>query len=223
MSGVVRTSGAGFVAREGALGGKSLVVVESGVGSKAAAHGTRALIEGHRPRWVISAGLAGGLDPRLKLGDVVMADRIVDLEGNRLDIDLAVDRSSLEAARGVYVGPLVTVERIVRTAAEKRQLAARSEALAVDMESMGVAEVCRLERVPCLAIRAISDPADHDLPRDIEYLLKRRTAAGRLGAAARAVMRRPASIKDMWRLKEDALNASERLAKFLVGVVDQLH
>ena len=98
----------------------------------------------------------------------------------------------------------------------------RHAALAVDMESMAVAQVCRAEKVRFLSVRVIIDEVDRALPRDIDSLLNKKSTAGRLGAAAGAILRRPASIKDMWQLKEDALAASERLAKFLVGVVGQL-
>jgi adenosylhomocysteine nucleosidase len=101
-------------------------------------------------------------------------------------------------------------------------LGQQHEALAVDMESMAVADVCRQEQVRCLSIRVISDAVDQALPKDIDYLVTRKTLAGRIGAAAGAAVRRPSSIKDMWQLKEDALVASDRLAKFLAGIIGQL-
>ncbi len=68
----------------------------------------------------------------------------------------------------------------------------------------------------------ISDAVDDELPEDLDSLIMQRTTAGRLGAAAGTLFRRPSSIKDMLRLKEDALVASDRLAKFLDGVIQQL-
>jgi adenosylhomocysteine nucleosidase len=222
LQGAIRIQGAGFSAREGGLEGRRLVLVESGVGAAAAARATEALLQGHAPRWVISAGFAGGLDPRVAQGDLLMADQLVDASGHRLGIDLKLDRAALAGLRHVHVGRLLTVDRIIHEAAEKQALGQRHEALAVDMESLAVAEVCRREKVRFLAVRVISDAVGHTLPKDIDYLVKRRTTAGRLGAAAGAILRRPSSIKDMWQLKEDALVASERLAGFLVGVIAQL-
>ncbi len=222
LRGVIATHGAGFVAREGGLAGKRLVVVESGIGAAAAAQATRALVAGHQPRWIISAGFAGGLDPRLAQGDILMADEIVDEQGHKLAIDFRLPPDATQMPRGLHVGRLVTVARIVGEPAAKRALAQRHAALAVDMESWSVAEVCRQEKIRFLSIRAISDAVDRALPRDIDNLVKRKSTAGRLGAAAGAILRRPSSIKDMWQLKEDALVASERLANFLAGVVEQL-
>jgi adenosylhomocysteine nucleosidase len=222
LSGVIKTEGAGFVAREGGLGGRRLVVIESGIGCPAAARAAQALIQGHRPAWVISAGFAGGLDDRLAQGDILMADQIVDRDNRRLDIDFKLDAAAVAAARHLHVGRLLTTDRIIHDPAEKLALGQRYAALAVDMDSSAVADVCRNQRVRCLAIRVISDPAGRALPRDIDYLIKKKSTAGRLGAAAGAILRRPSSIKDMWQLKEDALVASDRLAAFLVGIVGQL-
>jgi len=90
------------------------------------------------------------------------------------------------------------------------------------MESFAVVEACRRLSVPCLAIRIISDAVDDELPPEVEHLLKQRSLAGKIGAAAGAVMKRLGAAKDLWKLREDALKASDRLAKFLVGVVEQL-
>ncbi|MBI3838186.1 MAG: hypothetical protein HY288_09680 [Planctomycetia bacterium] len=222
LRGVIMTEGFGFVAREGGLEGKRLVVVESGVGSAAAARATQALILGHRPQWIISAGFAGGLHDSLAQGDIVMADQIVDTHDRQFEIELKLTQENFASMRRLHIGRLLTVDRIIRDPDEKRALGIRYGALAVDMESCAVAEVCRNEKIRFLSVRVISDSIHHALPEDIDFLIKRRTTAGRIGAAAGAILRRPSSIKDMWQLKEDALVASDRLAKFLAGVVGQL-
>jgi adenosylhomocysteine nucleosidase len=222
LSGVVRIDGAGFVIREGGLNGRRIVVVESGAGREAAARATASVILGHDPRWVVAAGFAGGLDDRLARGDVIMADEIMDASGPSLAIDFKLKGNAFQSAGNVHVGRLLTSDRVIESAQEKRTLGQSHGALAVDMESMGVAQVCSREKRRFLSIRVISDAVDRTLPRDIDYLVKKKSTAGRLGAAAGAILRRPASIKDMWQLKEDALMASERLANFLVGAIGQL-
>ncbi|MEX2315866.1 MAG: hypothetical protein WD669_01850 [Pirellulales bacterium] len=221
LSGMIRTEGSGFVAREGGLDGRRIVIIESGVGRQRASKATEALIVGHRPRWIVSAGFAGGLDDRLKQGDILMADSLADAGAKQLAIDFKLAGQSQSSPR-VHVGRLLTVERVIRDPAEKRALGQRHGALAVDMESIGVAEVCQTEKVRFLSVRVIIDTVDQALPHDIDLLVSKKSTAGRLGAAAGAILRRPGSIKDMWQLKEDALVASERLAKFLLGVIGQL-
>jgi len=214
--------GHGIVVRRGRLEDRLLAVVRSGAGRDAAASATEAVIRGHQPGWVISAGFAGGLDPKLERGDVLMADHLVDTAGEQLDIDLTVDPTELAKTPGVHVGRLLTADRIIRTPDEKRSLGEKHAAVAVDMETFAVAQVCRGAKVRLMAVRVISDAADDELPPDVEHLLKQATAPGKIGAAAGAVFRRPGSLKDMLQLKETALAASERLAKFLVGMIGQM-
>ncbi|MEX0979384.1 MAG: hypothetical protein WDZ48_11050, partial [Pirellulales bacterium] len=221
LTGMIRTEGSGFVAREGGLDGRRIVIIESGVGRQRASKATEALIVGHRPLWIVSAGFAGGLDDRLKQGDILMADSIADTGTKQLAIDFKLSADSQTSPR-VHVGRLLTVEKVIRDPAEKRELGKRHGALAVDMESIGVAEVCKTEKVRFLSVRVIIDTVERALPRDIDLLVNKKSTAGRLGAAAGAILRRPGSIKDMWQLKEDALVSSERLAKFLLGVITQL-
>lgn len=220
LANCVVTQAAEAVVRQGELDSRTLVIVESGVGSLAAARGTQSLLAGHRPAWVISAGFAGGLDPRLKRGDIVMADSIESPDGRRLAIDLKMPASS--EAKGLHVGRIVTSDTVLHRPADKRTLGERRQALAVDMESWTVGEVCRQAKTRFLAIRIISDAVDDELPADIERLARQRSRASRAGAVAGALFRRPSSIKDMLKLKEEALIASDRLARFLAGIVPQL-
>jgi adenosylhomocysteine nucleosidase len=222
LSGVLTTRGDGFTAKQGLLNERGVVVIESGVGTLAAARGTQALLAGHKPRWVISAGFAGGLDPKLKRGDIVMVDGLAEASGRRLAIDLRVPAESLMSTRGVHVGRLLTVDSVVRSTDEKRALGKRHEAVAVDMESWAVGEVCRQAKTRCIAVRVISDAVDDELPHEVERLLRQTTRSARLGAVAGAIFRRPSSVKDMLKLKENALVASDRLAKFLSGIIGQL-
>src|SRR5205814_3777866 len=173
------------------------------------------------PRWVISAGFAGGLSEELRRGHIVMAEEVVNLSGDRLPVGMSLDRESMASSKGLHVGRLLSVDSILRDAAERRRLGEHHQAVACDMESFAVVETCRKQGVQCLAIRIISDGVDDELPPEIEHLLKQKSLAAKLGAAAGAVLKRFSAAKDLWKLREDALKASDRLAKVLVGVVDQ--
>lgn len=217
MDARVKTRGAGFVAYHGRLQQRRLVVVQSGPGRENAARATAALIAGHRPQWIISSGFAGGLVDDLAHGDLVIADSVASAAGQRLAIDV-----KLEAEPHRHVGRLLTVEQVVRTPEEKRALGKEHSALAVDMETFAVAEVCRAEKIRFMSVRTISDTADEQLPPDVEHLLHQKSLAGRLGAAAGSLARRPSSMKDLWKLREAAIAASDHLAEFLAEIIVQL-
>jgi adenosylhomocysteine nucleosidase len=151
-----------------------------------------------------------------------MADCIVGEQGERLSIDLRLPAGEKQPTSGIHVGRLLTVDRIIRKVDEKRALGQKFDAVAVDMETLAVAQVCKQEKQRFLAIRAITDAVDDELPRDVERLLNRPTMVRKLGAAAGSIVRRPSAAKDLWKLRESAITAADRLAKFLVGVVEQL-
>ena len=73
-----------------------------------------------------------------------------------------------------------------------------------------------------MAVRAISDDLSADLPPEVLSLVGE-TGAVRFGAVIGSLFKRPSSIKDMWRLREQATVAADRLADFLDGIVLQLH
>ena len=218
LQGMVTIRAKGFVLREGGLSGRRVALILSGPGRNNAAHAAEVLIDGHRPGRVISAGFAGGLCPELKRNDILVADRLLSSEGSEIAADLPAELSAALRRPGVCRGTLLTTDRVVRTPRERQSLFQRWGALAADMEAFAVAAVCRQRSVSFSAIRAINDTADETLPRDVEHLLAQRSGAAQLGAALGAIWRRPASAKDMYQLRENALVASLRLAKFLAEV-----
>jgi len=222
MQQAATTRGAKYTEHVGLLAGRHVAVVQSGAGAAAAAAAVDDVIRVRQPEWVVSAGFAGGLHEALRRGHILMADTVLDAAGKTLSVGLKMDARTLEQSPGLHVGRLLAVDRVVHDPDEKQRLGAQHEALACDMETLAVAEVCAEHGVRLLSVRVISDAVDERLPADIDVLLKQATTASRLGAAAGAVFRRPSSVKDMWALKENALQQSDRLAKYLLGVVEQL-
>ncbi|HLJ10586.1 MAG TPA: 5'-methylthioadenosine nucleosidase [Planctomycetaceae bacterium] len=211
--------GGDLVFRGGLFKNIRIALAQSGMGTKPARRATQALIDGHSPGWIISAGFAGALEPGMKVGDIVVANAIVDTAGTELAIDLKMPANP---AAGLYVGRIVTVERMIAAVTEKKELAARHAAVAVDMESLAIAQVCRDAKVRFLAVRVISDDLSADLPPEIASVVGS-SGTVRLGAAFGAIWKRPGSVKDMWRLREQGMGAADRLATFLEGVVEQLY
>jgi adenosylhomocysteine nucleosidase len=218
---VAVTRGHGFTVRQGRLHGRSVVLVESGPGRERAARASHALLDAHRPPRVVSAGFAGGLDPTLRHGDLVLADAIVDCRGHHEPLSLEGAAPTAPDVSACRVGRLLAVDRVIRLPAEKRELGVRHQALACDMESLAVAEVCRQRGVPLWAVRAVNDTADEELPADIEKLLAQASTAARWGTAIGSILRRPSTLKDLLRLRQRAIEASDRLAKFLAEVIHQ--
>ena len=112
---------------------------------------------------LVSFGVAGGLDPGLPPGTVVIATGIVAPDGGPLGIAGEwADRlaAALAPALPVIRAPIAGADAPVADAAAKAALAASSGAAAVDMESHAVAGA----GLPAIAIRAIADPAGRSVP-----------------------------------------------------------
>lgn len=216
---VRKYSGDDFTFRGGRYDKIRVGAAQSGMGFARARRATHALIDAHSPPWVISCGFSGALVPEAAVGHVVMANAICDQHGNELLIDLKLPDNP---KAGVHVGRMLTADDIVRRVADKKALAEKHQAIAVDMESLAVAQVCRERGVRFLAVRVISDDLSADLPEEILSLVGS-TGSVRFGAALGAMWKRPSSVKDMWKLREKAHQAADTLADFLDGVVRQLY
>jgi adenosylhomocysteine nucleosidase len=120
-----------------------------------------------KPSLVVSWGLCGSLDPRLRPGDLILGAEVVSEEG-RVRTDDAVTLSLAQRLGGA--GVRVFVERVaaanapVLTAAAKAELRHAIGAAAVDMESLIAGRYAREQRIPFAILRAVSDPAERDLP-----------------------------------------------------------
>lgn len=211
-----------FAAHVGQWGKHKVAVIDGGVGAQKASLATENAIKILRPNWVVSAGFAGGLNDALHKGQILMADKLADEKGNELDVGFAISPEVAANTKGLHVGRLLTVNRLISEVEEKKQLGETHNALACDMETFAVAKVCAAMKVRLLSVRVISDSVHDQLPPEIEKLMQQQSLASQIGAAAGAIFNRPSSVKDMWKLREDALKASDRLARFLAGIADQL-
>lgn len=160
------------------------VVVEVGGMGRVRAEAAAARLLNRGASELVSWGIAGGLDPSLEPGTVVVPEVVIDTGGGCLQTDEGWRNHLLtEIGHGVptSTGPILHAEDVVTTPARKRQLHDRWHAVAVDMESAGVGRVAEDAGVPWLVVRAVADAADHELPRSVA---KVSDGGGRLRIAA---------------------------------------
>lgn len=214
--------GASFVEFDGRRKGRRIVAVETGQGAEAAERGTDDAVELLQPAWVVSAGFAGALDDKLRRGHLLLADTLVDETGEELSVGLRISPEQIAATPGLHTGRLLSVGKLVRDEAARRSLAERHRAVAYDQETSAVARVCRRRKVRFLSVRIVTDAVDQRPSRELERMFEPGTIAGKLGAATAALFQRPSVVKELWQMREDAVRYSDRLARFLGGVLDQL-
>jgi adenosylhomocysteine nucleosidase len=215
---VRKYAGARHTIHEGFCGEHLVSLIVTGPGRAAALRGAETMIGGHRPRWLLSVGFAGALDPALKRNTLVVPDRVTTLQGDAIRIDLHPSEPGQPPPPGCR---LVTVDQIVRTVQAKAQLRAETQADAVDMETHAVASFAADRGLRFLAVRVISDDANSELPPEILSLVGP-TGGYRMGAALGAVWKRPSSVMDMLVLRDRAHQAARVLAETVPAILQRL-
>lgn len=161
----------------GKINGLPVVVIHTGVGAKAAESTLASFLKREPVEYLISAGLAGALDPELKLGDLLIAENYSSkqlLESPRLQL----------AEASIYLANIVTAPSIIESKEDREKLGASSGAAAVDMETEWIAKACADRGVPMMSLRAISDTLAEPFPAPANVLFdveRQKTPALRLG------------------------------------------
>jgi adenosylhomocysteine nucleosidase len=154
---------------------------------------------------IVSFGLAGGLDPKLPAGSLVVAEAVA-ANGRVLRTD-----PGLSARLGGSTGHLcLGLDHCVVSIAEKRRLRRETGAAVVDMESGAVAAIAAAAGVAFAVLRAVCDPADRALPPAALVALD---VAGRVAAArvAMSVLASPRQLGALCGLARDAALARRAL------------
>lgn len=172
-------SGIGFTT--GLLEGMPAVVATCGVGKVAAALCAEAMILRYGVTALLNTGVAGGLAPRLAVGDVVIADKVVqhDMDTSAIgdpvglisglnlvyiqtDKTLCNILTAASEAAGLHTvtGTVASGDLFVAKAADKARIAAQFGAAACEMEGAAIGQVACTNGVPFAVIRAISDGGD---------------------------------------------------------------
>ena len=188
------------------------LLVVSGVGGAAAARAARQLVEAGA-RALLSWGMAGGLDPALRAGalflpgEVMAADGTVYLTSRQWRLALA---AAVESCHPVTGGRLLTCLEVIASVADKAAAFRTTGAAAVDMESGAIGEVACAAQLPFLAVRAIVDTAQDQLPRTLVTA----AASGELRIARllATLARAPGELPAMLQLARRYRAASRSLA-----------
>ena len=169
----------------GKVGRHDVIAMQCGIGKVNAAIGTLTLVNSFLPDFVINSGVAGGADQSINVMDVVAGARVayhdvwcgpeselgqvqglpLYFQGAQRLLNLVPDRE------GIHKGLICSGDQFIDTLETVNRIKGNfPEALAVDMESGAIAQVCHLNKVPFLALRVISDSpgASHDNTR--QYL-----------------------------------------------------
>lgn len=195
----------------------SVLVRCQGPGPERAADAARQLLEDGATA-LASVGLAGGLKMSLWPGTVVIARTVVGANGERYHADPEWHSALIGPLIGddeVVDGDLVESATPIRSASDKARLYGESSASAVDMESGAVAACAKNAGVPFVAVRAIADPAELNIPRSALAALG---SDGKVSAAKALLhaIARPIEIPALLRLGFYSWRATASLSRVLM-------
>ena len=170
---------------KGQLKGKDVVLVEGGIGKVNASVCTTLLINHFKVDQVIFTGVAGGVNPEIKVGDIVVSTDLIEHDFDctafgsapgeipRMETSTFVaDKKLMETAKEVayekfpeekvWVGRIVSGDQFIASVEKVKWLNETFKAECTEMEGAAVAHVCHLFNIPFVILRAISDNANHD-------------------------------------------------------------
>lgn len=159
---------------------------------------------------VMSFGIAGGIAPGQRAGDVILADRII-----ADDTYLTDSRWLKILARkipGARVGALVGVDEMIGCKQHKARLHRGTGALAVDMESHGAARYARERGLPFIALRAVADPHHRALPQSALVGMNP-DGSTNVGGVLRQLARRPGDLPGLIQTAREASAAMRSLLR----------
>lgn len=186
----------------------NVVLQKCGIGKVNAAIGATMMIEKHHPDVIISSGCAGGADPSLNVGDVVVAmettyhdaycgdncayGQIMGMPKRYILSDklIAIVQQFGSDCHAITMGLMVSGDWFVDSREKMREIMQHfPEAKAVDMESCSIAQVCYTFGVPFVSFRIISDVPLKDHKAEMYFDFWERLADGSFEVTHRFVER----------------------------------
>jgi len=178
----------------GTIGKEKCVVTLSRVGKVNAARSTQLLIDYYIPDYIINCGVAGGLGENIKIGDIVIGEKLVQYDmditaygrekgelpdglgkyiySNKILVDRAKKvLDGIEKVDGV-IGTIASGDKFVTNVEESEQIHKEFEADCCEMEGGSIAQVCFIDAIPFIVIRSISDCPNDNNKVDFDTFLK---------------------------------------------------
>lgn len=185
----------------------------TGDGATRARHGLAGLIEKFEPTCVIALGIAGGLSPDLGVGDVVVADTVVNGTGAVAPPDetLRAVAARLPQVRSgvVFSHTQVAVDPMAKAKLWRAQ--GEVPCMVVDLESAAYAREAAAQRLPYLVLRAVSDSHDEALPLDFNRFRRADGSSDRVAVFRHALLH-PSIVPELLQLRDRLRYCAGRLA-----------
>ncbi|MBI2118805.1 MAG: hypothetical protein HYT97_04155 [Elusimicrobia bacterium] len=194
--------------------GKELLILKiSGIGLKNAQKTMKELLS-DAPEIVFSTGFAGSLKKEIRAGDLVL-----DIEKSDPQSVPAIIQSAGDLKFPIHLGKFLTHPELLLDKEKKIKVGEATNALAIEMESNAIFQVCHEKKIAFCSLRAISDELDQDLPSFITSL----NSNGKIGWGFwKAFLTSPKEWGKFFNLICSARKAEDHLSQILIHSIAQI-
>lgn len=184
----------GIIYYRGKIHGKDVVVAKCGVGKVHAAVCAQTMIIKYSPNLIINTGVAGSLNSKLDIADLVISDFVVEHDmdtsglGDPLGLISGLDiikipvashivdkiktAASLIENTNIFIGTIATGDQFICSVEKKDHIVNNFDALCAEMEGAAIGHVCYINHVDFCIVRAMSDKADGSAHMDFPSFVK---------------------------------------------------
>ncbi len=193
---------------EGKIGGRDAVVVQCNMGKVNAAVCAQLLISKFDVECIINTGVAGSLDARINIGDIVVSTEAVQHDydltpiggqpGEILDYGITAFKADEKLVRyavdavkktspsvRAFEGRICSGDQFIASRQQKEKIVSTFGGLCCEMEGAAIAQVCYINKTPFVIIRAISDKADDS--EEMSFAEFKKDAAARCAAITKYI------------------------------------
>ncbi len=177
----------------GVLKGKDVVTAVCGIGKVFAAICAQTMILEFDPELIINTGVGGALTDKLSIGDIAVAENVVqhDMDTSAIGdprglisginvIYIEADKKSSDAlalsARALGIntvyGTVASGDQFIASSEKKKEIAENFNAIVCEMEGAAIGHVCYVNKKPFAVLRAVSDGADENVKVDYAEFAK---------------------------------------------------
>jgi adenosylhomocysteine nucleosidase len=193
-------------------------LIKTAVGEQRAGAAAQSVCGATRFDLLLSTGCAGALSPDMRPGDLTIATAVIgNSSGTRFETDpehregarAAAERAALRT----IIGPLLCSPHVLATGAAKREAAASTGSVAVEMEGAAIAAFAHDAGIPFAAVRAILDSAETELPA-AAGLVDHHTGGVNVRNVIRHLAFHPGALSQMLALQRMQSAAQRSLERF---------
>ncbi len=210
---------------DGKIDGKPVIVGYTGIGADSMEAGLAMLAELVPIKAVVGTGYCGALADDMETGTLVVATDVCALlpnhPGTFWDADAKLQqlcRQHSHAENALKVGRVLSVTQALTDPAQKQAAGQNFEAVAVDMESAGLARFCAQQQTPFAVMRVVLDPVTDKVPDPSEFFDREKRISKR--KVMRYVAKNPQAMWELPKLGSQAKQARKRIAEVMPGIVN---